>query len=207
MESMVYDHLRFAYPGAFIALRKAHQSREKRVAKAEQLAQEQLATFSALGQGPAITSPAGVRNTRKSFGKRQALALNRPVAPISSIGPAPRKDPAAQYSTDDPPAAIQAWTAIVAGPGEPTRVGTERDNLSLRLAVDSSYAEGGIQKPRPTAKGHARQILAQHHVAHERAPDGGFFMVSGADGFDIGLIKPHAEKRSNLARVHALTAR
>jgi len=199
---MVYEHLRFAYPGAFAALRRAHQSRETRMANAEELIQEQMSSFSALGQGPEVIAPAGIRSTRRCFGRRRAQ--DQPLAPISAIGPAPCKDPGTQYSTADPPAAKQAWTSIMAEPGDKPRVQVERDNLSLRLAVDAAHAEGGIQKRRPTANGHARQILAQYHVAHERAPDGGFFMVSGADGFDIGLVKPHSQKRTNLAKIHAL---
>jgi len=199
---MVYEHLRFAYPGAWGALRRAHKSREEKWAKAEKEVREQVQEFTSLGHNPMEgPRPAGTHLSRPATWKKHYGRL--PVAPLTAtLGPVSRGaslPPGERPVGADPP---QAW-AIVAEPSEPPRVQADRDNVTLRLAVDSVRAKGGLQARRPTSRGKARQLVAQYHVSHERAPDGGFFMVTGADGFDIGLVKPHAERRTNLTKMYA----
>lgn len=195
---MVYEHLRFAYPGAFAALCRSSAGRHAVEGVSQK---EQAGGSTPCGVGPDMAGPAGARSKRAFFGKRHRSRQTMPVTPpMAAMGGSSKR--AGQSSSIKP-----AWSPVLAEPCDPPRVQMQRDNVSLRLAVDAAYAQGGLQRRRPTTQGHARQILAQYHVAHHRAPDGGFFMVSGADGFDVGLVKPHSFKRDVMSKVYTLTVR
>uniref|UniRef100_A0A7S2L083 Uncharacterized protein n=1 Tax=Zooxanthella nutricula TaxID=1333877 RepID=A0A7S2L083_9DINO len=197
---MVYEHLRFAYPGAWGALARTHLARERRSARADQALKDKQVEFSSIGVSPNTDKPAaGMRIQRTLFGKRQ-----RPRGALSeSIGAERVVARPATKAAATTTSVKAAWEDIMAEPIDPPRVEAQPTSMSLRMTVDETLAPGGIQPRRPTLKGHARQLMAQYHVAHERAPDGGFFMVSGADGFDIGLVKPHAFERTHKSKVHA----
>lgn len=163
---MVYEHLRFAYPGAFAALCRTQRAKEERAAQAERAAKSEFSALSALSPGVAA----------------QEMRQQRGGASRTARSASGRRRPWHRPSAEEP----HSWPLV-----DPPRVEVKSDKNSLSFSVDESYAPGGFTKRAPTMRGHAEQVLCTNHVAHERLPGGGFFMASGADGFDIGLVKPH----------------
>jgi len=223
---MVYEHLKYAYPGAWGALRRSHKNKEENWAAAEAETKRRIEEFSSIApsyeNSATMSKPAGYIPARSDRGKRHFARL--PVTPAtgapgsnphifnfragSDAGRAEAKQKAATHKIVGGfgSGGLQEAWAVNPEPAEKARVQMARDNLSLRLAIEAVYAEGGVQARRPTTSGKAKQLIAQYHVARKRAPDGGFAMVTGADGLDTGLVKPHAIKGGGdkLSRLYAL---
>lgn len=186
---MGYEHLRWSYPGAYDALKRAHKAREEKLKQLEFSAICNPVAASTTSTGP----PAPISGRYRFFSEklpRYAVIRRKKKSQPKYSAIAPGNDDEEYEPVFDPP-----------------RVNIPGGTTSLVFGVDESLAPGGKQVHRDTEEARQKQMMSQHHVNHERAPDGGFFASAGADGTDFypGVVKPHRFKRNFYALAGRIT--